>query len=149
MSWWKGRSPVLLALALPLLGGCEAVAAASAAGLTVIQQESSEVSRDFDAMLDEVYELSLESLRQLEYPEPALQTKGRTVAEIEGEDVLVRIQQYPAGVCRIRVRAGRFRSEENLRRAERILDEVARLMSEEAELREWSRKVQALTDSDE
>ena len=118
---------VLLTLALsPALSGCLVVAGAAAAYGTV-QYVNNTVQEDFREDESDVREASADALHTLGYTfvEKKEETDP-TVRVFEGHDLEVRLERRARGVVRVQVRVGLFDTDENRRRANVILDEIAR-----------------------
>jgi hypothetical protein len=130
------RSVLLVLLLLPLCTGCVAVAAAGIVGVGLVQFQRNEVARDFSVDLECAWQATLEGLRKLAIvPERTVLTG--TEGEVEREDLRVFVERHPRGFTRVRIRVGAFRSADNRRRAEVLLQEIATVISERDELRAW------------
>jgi hypothetical protein len=133
------HSLALLAL-LPLLHGCVAVAAATVVvGAGVFQYHRNEVSQDFPIDLHRTWQATLEGVRELEII-PESSELSRTEGLIKAEPVSIRVERHPEGFTRVRVRVGTFHSSDHERRAEILLQEIAKAIEGEDELRAWAEK---------
>ena len=112
-----------------------------------MRYERNELTRDFNAGVEETWNAALKALQALGYPDPEEKALGTLEGKITCEKVHVRIERQPEVGTRAYVRVGNFATKEHQRKALLILEETARVLDEEAELREWSRKVQALSES--
>lgn len=115
-----------LAAIAALCSGCVVAAVAAAAGVTygAIQYANNEAYRDFEAELPVIWRATVDALESQGY---GFQDPGHapTEGEIEVDDTRVRVERQPGGITRVRVRVGTFDTEENKRRAELILEDVA------------------------
>ena len=121
------RTVLILVLALPC-SGCFAIIAAGAATVGAVKYQRNAVHQDFLDDFDSTWRAALAALRDLGYPVDLDHRHGPTEGEIEVLDVKVNVGRYPGGHTRVEVRAGTFESEDNLRRAELILERVGELL---------------------
>lgn len=138
------RSAVIAALVLvPLASGCVAVAAAGVVGVGVgvIQYNRNEVEQDFPNDLYEAWQGAFEGLARIGI-EPVESELGPSEGRIEHEDLVVIVERHPEGFTRIRVRAGAFRTDDHVRRAQVVLQEIGASLERQDELRAWAQKVQ-------
>jgi hypothetical protein len=116
-----------LALLLPLAGGCLATAIAVGAGAAfgIVMYSENEAYRDFHAGLDEAWNRTLISMRELGYPVQEGIPHGPTEGKIVVNDATVHVTTESGGFTRIRVRIGTFLSDDNRRRATLLLEKIA------------------------
>jgi len=106
--------------------GCLGVVAGAAGAYGYVKYAANEFARDFDASLDEGYAAARFALESQGYPPFELEELRRTDGELRTEDAHVTVERHPGGVVRIRVRVGTFETDENQRRAELLLEDVAK-----------------------
>lgn len=116
-----------IAIALFLALGstsCVLVVAGAAAAVGYTRYLENEAYRDYDEDLEEVWDATLVALNNLNYGVSAAAPLGPTEGELELEDLWVRAEAQPNDTTRVRVRVGTFKSDDNLRRAGLILEEI-------------------------
>ena len=124
---------------LPLLQGCVAVAAATVVGAGVFQYKRNGASQDFPTDLQRTWQATLEGLHELEIV-PESSELSRTEGVIKAQSIGIRVERHPEGFTRVRVRVGTFHSSDHERRAEILLQEIAKAIEGEDELRAWAEK---------
>jgi hypothetical protein len=138
------RSALLAVLLLvPLCSGCVAAAAAGLVGAGIVQYHRNEVQQDFPNDLSESWQGSFEGLAHLGI-EPTESELGPTEGRIVFGDLVILIERHPEGFTRVRVRAGCFRTDDHMRRAQIVLQEIGAALERQDELRAWADKVQGL-----
>jgi hypothetical protein len=120
-------APLLLAAALGT-GGCTVAAAAvgAAAAYGVVKYTENEAYEDFRAPFDATWRATLESLRENGYGVTDLSAPDTTEASYEVHDARITVQRMPGDVTRVKVRVGTFSTADHRRRAELVLEGVAR-----------------------
>jgi hypothetical protein len=129
------KAPSLAAALAALLfaSSCVAVAAAgvgAAATYGVISVRNNHVTREFHRTHPDVWKATIYSLKAQDYeiagdPDPA-SVDGEI--DIVGGRVLV--QRRPGDTTEVRIRIGTFESDENLRQAKLLMQEIARRLGE-------------------
>lgn len=117
------------ALALvSLTSSCVAVVAGAAAAVGYVMYSENEAYRDFETDLDETWDATIDALQSLDYQVDSDYPHGVTEGEIDLEDreTTVAVKLYPEGFTRVSVRVGTFESDDNKRKAELILEAVAK-----------------------
>jgi len=138
------RSALTAVLLLaPLCSACVAAAAAGLVGAGIVQYHRNEVEQDFPKDLYEAWQGCFEGLAHLGI-EPTESDLGPSEGRIEFEDLQVLVERHPEGFTRVRVRAGTFRTEDHMRRAKIVLQEIGAALERQDELRAWAEKVQGL-----
>jgi len=132
-----------LLVLVPLCSSCVAVAAAGVVGAGIVQYKRNEVERDFPNELAEAWQGVAEGLQRLGI-EPTESELGPTEGFLAHEDLRVHVESHAGGFTRVRVRAGAFRTQDNLRRAEVVLQEIAASLERQDELRAWADEVKEL-----
>jgi hypothetical protein len=143
----RSALPAVLAL-VPLCSGCVAAAAAGLVGAGIVQYHRNEVQQDFPNDLYDSWKGAFEGLSHLGI-EPTESELGPSEGRIVYEDLTVIVERHAEGFTRIRVRAGSFRTNDRLRRARVVLQEIGAALERQDELRAWAQKVQGLPDADE
>jgi Protein of unknown function (DUF3568) len=119
---------LLLPLILPL-SGC-LVAAAAGAAYGYIKYDKNEAQQDFETSVGRLWRASIDGLEARSYPLPeGLASKLRDdqdTAEIDGDGYWLRVEEYPNGRSRLRVRVGMFESEENRRKAKLLIESIGK-----------------------
>jgi hypothetical protein len=130
------RRLAALALCFVLVAPCASClfVAAGAAGATVryavIKHQRNGADGDFRGDFERVWGTTLAALRSLDYPVAFDYPHGPTEGAYEVGDVEVRVTAEEDGYTRVRVRVGTFENDENVRRAEEILERVAERLDE-------------------
>jgi hypothetical protein len=106
--------------------GCflAAAAAVGAAAYGVVSYDRNEARTDFHAGLAEVWQATLQSMRDLGYSVDLAQKPGATEGTITTGEAKVIVERHPEEFTRLRARVGTFDTEDNRRRAGLILDAV-------------------------
>jgi len=128
---------------VPLCTGCVAAAAAGLIGAGIVQYHRNEVEQDFPNDLYEAWQGTFEGLAHLGI-EPTESELGPSEGRIEYRDMLILVERHPEGFTRVRVRAGGFRTDDHLRRAKIVLQEIGAALERQDELRAWAEKVKGL-----
>ena len=120
-----------LALFLPL-SGCvvAAVAVGAAAVYGVVKFTRNGAQEDFGSSLDETWDATIASMRELGYPVEGEPQHGATEGNIQVGDANVRVARYPGDFTRVQARVGTFETEDHRRRAGLILEAVARRLGD-------------------
>lgn len=134
-------APAWIVLGLvPWLSGCVAAAAAGVAGVGFVQYQRNEIERDYATDFEVTWQATLEALGRLGYPEPSV-TREATEGRLDLEGLALRVDRHPEGFTRVRVRVGTFHTRDHERRAELVLEEIARTLEDGDELQDWSKKI--------
>ena len=136
-----------VALLVPFLSGCVAVAAASVVGIGFVQYHRNEAVRDFPDELDVTWHATLEAMKKLGYEDLESELIA-TEGIITQDDVEVRVERHPEAFTRVRIRVGTFSTTDHHRRAQLIHDEIERALLRSDELDEWKSKVESLSEPD-
>lgn len=128
---------------VPLCSGCVAAAAAGLIGAGVVQYHRNEVEQDFPSGLNDTWVGSFEGLARLGIV-PLESELGPTEGRIVHDDLVIVVERHPEGFTRVRVRAGAFRTNDHLRRAQIVLQEIGAALERQDELRVWTDKVKGL-----
>lgn len=115
-------------------------------GFTTFERD--ELSREFGASVQETWTASLDALTALDYPRPTKKLLGANEGEIEVDGLRLEIERNLDGGSILRVGVGMYASRDEKRDALLILEETARALDDEAQLRDWSRKVQELSETE-
>lgn len=115
---------IVCTVILALCSSCVLVVAGAAAAVGYTYYEDNEAWRDYDADLEEVWDATLVALGNLDYPVSKAAPLGPTEGEVEIDDVWVRAEAQPNDTTRVRVRIGTFKTDDHLRRAGLILEEI-------------------------
>ena len=127
----SGWTLALAAALAPLAGGCVAVAAAAAAA-GYVQYDRNEAYRDFEGReLREVWHAVLEAVHATGRTVPGGVRASSTEGEVDLDGFWTRVEAWPEGYVRVRVRVGTFRTEDHRRKAGLFLDDVAARLGEE------------------
>lgn len=122
-------TPLALLLLMVLAGsttGCVALAVGAGVGAGAYSHAENEVVREFDATLDQSWRASIAALNALGHPVDTGATHGPTEGELDVDDVTVRVERIPEDHTRVRVRAGVFKTDDNIRRARLVMEEIAK-----------------------
>lgn len=138
----RSALPAVLVL-VPLCSGCVAVAAAGVVGVGIVQYQRNEVEQDFPNDLYEAWQAAFEALGRLGI-EPTESELGPSEGRMEQDGLVVFVERHPEGFTRVRVRAGAFRTRDNLRRAQVVLQEIGASLERQDELRAWADKVKGV-----
>jgi hypothetical protein len=117
---------VLACLAALPLTGCIAVAAGAAAGYGAVKYSKNEQGRDYAASLAATWNATIATLRGMGYPIADGTAPGPTEGRIAIEDVVVEVMKFSDSVTRVEVRFGTFDSGDHRRRADLLLDGIAK-----------------------
>jgi hypothetical protein len=120
------------------------VAAAGVVGVGLVQYQRNEVTQDYPAELQATWQACLQAVTEqgIEGYEAELRV---TEAELEADEVSLRVEVHPEGFTRVRVRFGTFFSADHRRRGELLLQGVERALQQGHELRDWTEKVRKLS----
>jgi hypothetical protein len=138
----RSALPAVLCLA-PLCSGCVAAAAAGLVGAGIVQYHRNEVAQDFPNDLHEAWQGSFEGLARLGI-QPTESELGPSEGRIVYEDLIILVERHPEGFTRLRVRAGAFRTDDHMRRARIVLQEIGGALERQDELRAWADKVKGI-----
>ena len=135
----KAHSPArlvvfALALLLPLLvPSCVAVAAAgvgAAATYGVLSARNNHVSREFRSAPEPTWMAAVYALKAQDYEFAGEPDPESVDGEINVAGGSVWVQRERRGTTRVRIRMGTFESDDNLRAARRLMEEIARRLGE-------------------
>lgn len=118
------RLAILPLAVLPLHGCIVAVAAAGAAAYGVYSHDKNESWMDFHQDLDRVYQVAQDSVRGQGYTVLEAKKLSAIEATIDAEGVFLRIEKFPDGFVRAKVRAGTFETDDNKRKARLLLEDI-------------------------
>lgn len=113
----------LLSIAL-LQSSCVALAVGAGVGAGALSHAENAVEEEFEAPLDRTWRASIAALQSLGYAVDTEAQPGPTEGELEVDDVNVRVEVVPEDRSRVRVRAGVFRTDDNIRRAEVVMGAI-------------------------
>lgn len=115
---------LLLACAC-LQAGC-AVALAGGAAYGAIKYANNGLERDFAADLEPTWQAAIASLQENGHPLSGTASHGATSGVLQIADVTVRVATHPQGKTRVSIRIGTFDTDEHRRRANLIMEGIAR-----------------------
>ncbi len=125
--------PLLAALLLLLASSCLAVAAAgagAAATYGIISVRANHVTRTFRAAPEKTWMATIYSLKAHDYEILGDPDPDSADGEINIAGGSVWVQREPGGTTRVRIRIGTFESDEHIRLATLLLQEIARRLGE-------------------
>ena len=115
----------ILALgALPLSSCIVAVAAAGAAAFGVVSYDKNESWMDFHQDLDRVHQADQDAVRGQGYTVLESKKISAIEATVDAEGIFVRVEKFPDGFVRAKVRSGTFETEDNKRKARLLLEDM-------------------------